>query len=96
MSPCSNQPDGTNLLVDTAPLSFSSVLPDGRTINEFPSGASQGNDFAWNVETLTISDGTTQTPAVLFVNDPGLPQGTIAGTYVSQQSGEQSRGGNRL
>ncbi|MFN8561425.1 MAG: clostripain-related cysteine peptidase [Anaerolineae bacterium] len=84
-----SQPDGTNLLVDSAPLSFTTVLPDGRPVNEFPSGVSEGNNFAWNVETLVVSDGTTEIPAVLFVNDPGLPQGVINGTYVSQKSREE-------
>ena len=85
-----NQDDGTNLLVDTAPLTFQSVLPDGTAINELPSGESIGNDFAWNVETLLVSDGTTQAQSVLFINDPGVPQGVISGTYVAQSSGEKT------
>ena len=85
-----NQDDGTNLLVDTAPLTFQSVLLDGTTINELPNGESIGNNFAWNVETLLVSDGTTQAQSVLFINDPGVPQGVISGTYVAQASGEKT------
>lgn len=81
--------DGTKIMVDYSPLVFESVLPDGRAVNTFPSGESSGNSFAWNVETLMISDGTTQIPALLFINNPGTPQGAISGTYVSQQNGQE-------
>ena len=83
-------PDGTLQIVDNSPLTFSSELPDGRTVNSFPSGVSQGNDFAWNVQTLKVSDGQTQIPAVLSINNPGVPEGSISGTYVSAQSRQQS------
>ncbi len=36
-----------------------------------------------------FSDGTTQIPSVLFINNPGTPQGVISGTYVSQQNGQE-------
>ncbi len=84
-----NLDDGTKIMVDYSPLVFESILPDGRAVNSFPSGESTGNTFAWNVETLMFSDGTTQIPSVLFINNAGTPQGVISGTYVSQQSGQE-------
>lgn len=81
--------DGTQIMVDYSPLVFESVLPDGRAVRTFPSGESTSNYFAWNVETLMMSDGSTQIPSVLFINNPGTPQGVISGTYVSQQSGQE-------
>ena len=37
-----------------------------------------------------FSDDTTQIPALLFINNPGTPQGVISGTYVSQQDGQEA------
>ena len=84
------QADGTYQIVDNSPLTFSTELPSGRTINSFPSGVSQGNDFNWNVQTLEVSDGQTQVPALLSANDLGVPEGSISGTYVSVQSKQSS------
>ncbi len=80
------QGDGSYQIVDNSPLTFSTELPSGRTINSFPSGVSQGNDFNWNVQTLEVSDGQVQVPAILSADDLGVPEGSISGTYVSQAS----------
>jgi hypothetical protein len=80
--------DGTQVMVDYSPIVFESVLPDGRTVRTFPTGVSEGNSFAWNVETLMISDGATQIPATLFINSVGISQGAVSGTYVSQAGNE--------
>ena len=85
-----NLDDGSQIMVDYSPLVFESVMPDGRTINTFPSGESTGNNFAWNVEMLMLSDGTTQVQSLLFINNPGTSQGVISGTYVSQQDGKET------
>lgn len=84
-----NLDDGTQIMVDYSPLVFESILPDGRAVRTFPSGESIGNYFAWNVEMLMMSDGATQIPALLFINNPGTPQGVISGIYVSQQDGKE-------
>ncbi len=81
--------DGTEIMVDYAPLVFESILPDGRSVRTFPTGEVSGNNFAWNVETLVVSDGATSLPGTLFINNPSVAQGVISGTYVSQQSGEE-------
>ncbi len=85
-----NRPDGTSTLIDTAPLSFQSVLTDGTVINEMPSGQSLGDDFAWNVEQLLVSDDHTQIQSVLFTPDPGLARAVVTGTYVAQDGSKQA------
>ncbi|MEP7292197.1 MAG: hypothetical protein ABI835_10450, partial [Chloroflexota bacterium] len=81
--------DGTETMLDYSPLVFESILPDGRSVRTFPTGVVSGNSFAWNVETLMVSDGATSLPGAIFINNPGITQGVITGTYVSQQSGEE-------
>ncbi|HVU11681.1 MAG TPA: clostripain-related cysteine peptidase [Phototrophicaceae bacterium] len=85
-----NKPDGTSTLIDTAPLAFQSVLTDGTLINEMPSGQSLGDDFAWNVEQLLVSDDSSQIQSVLFTPDPGLARAVVTGTYVAQDGTKQS------
>lgn len=84
------QTDGTFQIVDNSPLTYSTELPSGRTINSFPNGVSQGNNFNWNVQTLELSDGQTQVPALLSANDLGVPEGSISGTYIAQDSQQPS------
>ena len=85
-----NRDDGTNQVVDYSPLVFESILPDGRVVRTFPSGESLDNTFAWNVETLVLSDGSTELPALLFINNAGTTQGVISGVYVAQDGTETS------
>lgn len=81
--------DGNSFVLDTAPLVFETIMPDGRSILTYPTGEVTGNTFAWNVETLVLSDSSSTLSAVLFINNSSIPQGVINGTYVSQQSGEE-------
>lgn len=81
--------DGSEVVLDYAPLVFESILPDGRNVRTFPTGEVSGNSFAWNVETLLVSDGATALSGTLFINNPSITQGVIGGTFVSSQSGEE-------
>jgi hypothetical protein len=85
-----NLDDGTRWVVDYSPLVFESILPDGRAVRTFPSGQSLDNSFAWNVETLVLTDGATELPALLFINNPASGQGVISGVYVAQDGSQVS------
>ena len=37
------------------PCANAATLPDGRAVDTFPTGVSEGNTYAWNVETLLMS-----------------------------------------
>ena len=78
--------DGTEIMLDYSPLVFESVLPDGRSVRTFPTGVVSGNSFAWNVETLMVSDGATSLSGTLFINNPSITQGVINGLMYRRRA----------
>lgn len=76
--------DGSSTIVDTAPISYTSILPTGETLIEYPSELTPST-FTWGVEFPFVSDGTNSVLTVLQSGISNSSEGFIQGTYVSAE-----------
>jgi Clostripain family len=74
--------DGSQIIVDTAPIAYNATLPTGETIIEYPNELTPST-FTWSVQMPLLSDGTNSVLALLQANSAGGTEGIIQGTYVS-------------
>jgi hypothetical protein len=74
--------DGSSTIVDTAPISYTSILPTGETIIEYPNELTPST-FTWSVEFPFISDGITSVFGLLQTSSGNGNQAFVQGTYVN-------------
>ncbi|MBI5931571.1 MAG: hypothetical protein HY862_19845 [Chloroflexi bacterium] len=75
------QEDGSRILVDTAPIAYTTTLPTGETVTEYPNELTPST-FNWSVEFPYLTDGTN---SLLSVASTSGNQLSISGTYVTAQ-----------
>jgi hypothetical protein len=80
------QDDGTRVIVDLSPLSYTSILPTGETLIEYPNELTPST-FNWSVEFPYVTDGTNQVLSVLS-SSGSSSEGTVQGTYVSAEGSQ--------
>lgn len=79
--------DGSNTIVDTAPIAYTSILPTGETVIEYPSELTPST-FTWGVEFPFISDGTARVLSLLQTSSGGGNEALVEGTYVSAEGSQ--------
>ncbi|MBZ0299368.1 MAG: hypothetical protein K8J31_06500 [Anaerolineae bacterium] len=79
--------DGTRTIVDAAPISYTSILPTGETVIEYPNELTPST-FTWGVEFPYISDGTNSVLSLLQANSGSGNQGLVQGTYVNAEGSQ--------
>jgi hypothetical protein len=79
--------DGSSTIVDTAPISYTSILPTGETVIEYPNELTPST-FTWGVEFPFISDGTTSVLSLLQSSGGDGNQSFVQGTYVNAQGSQ--------
>jgi hypothetical protein len=78
--------DGSRTIVDTAHISYTSILPTGETVIEYPNELTPST-FTWGVEFPFISDGTTSVLSLLQASSGGN-QAFVQGTYINAQGSQ--------
>ncbi len=81
------QDDGTQIIVDTAPIAYTSVLPTGETVIEYPNELTPST-FKWGVEFPNLSDGTNTVLGLLQSSGASSSESRVFGTYVSAQGNQ--------
>jgi hypothetical protein len=79
--------DGSRVIVDTAPISYTSLLPTGETVIEYPNELTPST-FTWGVEFPFIRDGTTSVLSLLQVGSGSSNEALVQGTYVNAQGSQ--------
>lgn len=80
------QEDGTRAIVDTSPISYTSTLPTGETVIEYPNELTPST-FTWSVEFPYVSDGSNKVLSLLQASSSGT-DANIQGTYVNAQGSQ--------
>jgi hypothetical protein len=78
--------DGTRTIVDTSPISYTSLLPTGETLIEYPNELTPST-FTWSVEFPYLTDGTNKVLSLLQASSSSS-DGTIQGTYVNAEGAQ--------
>ncbi len=81
------QEDGTRAIVDTSPISYTSTLPTGETVIEYPNELT-ASTFNWGVEFPYVSDGTNKVLGLLQTSSGSGDDATVQGTYVNAQGSQ--------
>ena len=79
--------NGTGTIVDLAPISYTTTLPTGETVVEYPYEVTPSS-FTWSAQVPLISDGTNSVIGLMQASAATGSEATIWGTYVSQ-AGQQ-------
>ena len=80
-------PDGSRTIVDTAPISYTSILPTGETVIEYPNELTPST-FTWGVEFPYVSDGSNSVLSLLQASSGGGNEGYVQGTYVNAKGSQ--------
>ncbi|MFN8379542.1 MAG: clostripain-related cysteine peptidase [Anaerolineae bacterium] len=81
--------DGTRTLVDSAPISYTTILPTGETVIEYPTELTPST-FSWGVEFPFVSDDTNSVLGVALSSGGSSSELTVSGTYVTAQGSQQA------
>ncbi len=79
--------DGSSTIVDMAPISYTSILPTGETVIEYPNELTPST-FTWGVEFPFISDGTNSVFSLLQSSSGNSGEAFVQGTYVSAEGSQ--------
>ncbi|MEO8609758.1 MAG: clostripain-related cysteine peptidase [Chloroflexota bacterium] len=79
--------DGTRTIVDSSPISYTSTLPTGETLIEYPNELTPST-FTWGVEFPYISDGTNKVLSLLQSSSGSGSEGIVQGTYVNKEGSQ--------
>ncbi len=83
------QEDGTRILVDSSPISYTTILPTGETLIEYPNELTPST-FTWGVEFPFVSDGTNRVLSLLQSNSSSGDELSVSGTYVTPQGNQEA------
>ncbi|MFN8373815.1 MAG: clostripain-related cysteine peptidase [Anaerolineae bacterium] len=78
--------DGSRTIVDTYPISYTSILPTGETIIEYPNELTPST-FNWSVEFPFISD-SEHSVLSLLQSSGASNEGYVQGTYVNAEGSQ--------
>lgn len=81
------QDDGTRIIVDSSPISYTTTLPTGETIYEYPNELT-ASTFNWSVEFPYVSDGTNKVISLLNSSSSSGNEVTVQGTYVNAEGSQ--------
>jgi hypothetical protein len=81
------QDDGSQVIVDTSPISYNSTLPTGETVVEYPNELTPST-FQWSVTFPYLSDGSSQALALPQSSSASSSDLTITGTYLNAQGSQ--------
>lgn len=81
------QDDGTRFIVDAFPISYTSTLPTGETVIEYPNELTPST-FAWGADVPYISDGVNKVVGLISANAATGTEGVIQGTYVNAEGAQ--------
>lgn len=81
------QEDGSRIVVDTAPISYTTTLPTGETVIEYPNELTPST-FTWGVEVPFITDGTNSLLGLMQSTPASGSEANIWGTYVNQEGSQ--------
>lgn len=81
------QDDGTRIIVDSYPISYTTTLPTGETLIEYPNELT-ASTFTWGAEFPYISDGTNQVLSLLNSNSSSGNEASVQGTYVNAEGSQ--------
>ncbi len=81
------QQDGTRAIVDLSPISYTSTLPTGETVIEYPNELTPST-FNWSVEFPFVSDGTNNVLSLMQSSSSSGNEATVQGTYVNAQGSQ--------
>ena len=79
--------DGTRTIVDSSPISYTSTLPTGETLIEYPNELTPST-FTWGVEFPFVSDGTNRVLSLLQSSSSSGNEATVQGTYVNKEGSQ--------
>ena len=79
--------DGTRTIVDSSPISYTSTLPTGETVIEYPNELTPST-FTWGVEFPYISDGTNKVLSLLQSSSSSGNEAIVQGTYVNAEGSQ--------
>ncbi|HUN07301.1 MAG TPA: clostripain-related cysteine peptidase [Aggregatilineales bacterium] len=80
------QDDGTRVIVDASPLAYTTILPTGESVVEYPTELTPST-FTWSVEFPYLSDGINT--VLSLPNSSGSSnEMSIQGTYVNAQGSQ--------
>lgn len=79
--------DGTRTIVDSSPISYTSTLPTGETVIEYPNELTPST-FTWGVEFPYISDGANRVLGLLQSSSSSGNEGIVQGTYVNKEGSQ--------
>jgi hypothetical protein len=79
--------DGTRTIVDAAPISYTSTLPTGETLIEYPNELTPST-FTWGAEFPFVSDGTNRVLSLLQSSSGSGSEATVQGTYVNAEGSQ--------
>lgn len=79
--------DSSSAIVDTAPIAYTSILPTGETVIEYPNELTPST-FAWGVELPLISDGTNHVLGLLQSAGGNSNEAFVQGTYVNDEGSQ--------
>lgn len=80
--------DGTQIMLDFAPIAFESALDDGQLIYSYPTGSNQDLTFQWNVEMPVITDGLNTIPTLLQTPSERPTNTAYVAGVLETQNGE--------
>ncbi len=78
------QDDGSRVRVDSSPIAYTTTLPTGETVIEYPNELTPST-FTWGVEFPYVSDGTNSVLAVPSISGDEM---SFTGTYVTAQGSQ--------
>jgi hypothetical protein len=79
--------DGTRTLVDSSPIAYTSILPTGETLIEYPTELTPST-FSWSVEFPYVSDDTNSALGVALSSGGSSTELTVSGTYVTAEGSQ--------
>ncbi|MDX2137576.1 MAG: clostripain-related cysteine peptidase [Chloroflexota bacterium] len=81
------QQDGTQVIVDNSPISYTSLLPTGETVVEYPNELTPST-FTWSVALPYVSDGSGSALGLPQSSSASGGEMSIAGTFVNAQGSQ--------
>jgi hypothetical protein len=79
--------DGTRFIVDSFPISYTTTLPTGETVIEYPNELTPST-FSWGADIPYVSDGTNSVVGLINASAASGTEGTIQGTYISAEGSQ--------
>lgn len=81
------QEDGSRTIVDSSPISYTTTLPTGETLIEYPNELTSST-FTWSVEFPYVTDGTNRVLSLLNSTSSSGNEVNVQGTYVTAEGSQ--------